>query len=79
MAASGDKLDGVLITIISATLGVVMLCSFALPTIFGDAGIGGLTDLGDKTESIKSTLSVVAIVLVVCLIIPIVRGYNQRR
>lgn len=77
-ASSGDPIDKITMTIVSATLGAILLCSFALPTIFGDAGIGGL-DIGDKTDTFKTLLATVGIVLVMGLIIPIVRGYNRDR
>lgn len=71
-----DKIDITLNTILCAVLGVIFICSFALPTIVGQAGLGAIA--GDAYASYRPLISVVGIVLIIGLIIPIVRGYNSR-
>lgn len=77
MAEKGDRLDHILMTIMSATIGVIMLCSFAIPTITGSAGIGAL--VGDNATKYGPLLGVVVIILIIGLIIPIIRGYNAKQ
>lgn len=74
---SGDKIDATLMTIISAVLGVIMICSFALPTIMGSAGIGAIS--GETYAQYRPLISVIGTVLIIGLIIPIVRGYNSNK
>lgn len=78
MAEKEDGLDRTVNTIMAATIGVILLCSFALPVITGGAGIGALVGIEDA-DTYKSLIGVVAIVLIIGLIIPIVRGYNSRK
>lgn len=72
----GDKIDVTLNVVLAATLGVIFICSFALPTIVGPAGLGAIA--GEAYASYRPLISVVGMVLIIGLIIPIVRGYNSR-
>ena len=70
-----DRIDSTMITIISAVIGVIMICSFAIPVITGSAGLGALTD--SQLDKYGGLVGVIVIVLIIGLIIPIVRGYNS--
>ena len=72
-----DRIDRTMMTIIAATLAVVLICSFAIPTITGASGLGALTDA--QNSQYGGLISVVVIVLIIGLIIPIVRGYNNKQ
>lgn len=71
-----DKITLSLNTIIAAVLSVVLICSFAIPVIMGDAGIGGLSEA--LRGKFGGLIEVIVIVLIIGLIIPIVRGYNSK-
>lgn len=72
-----DRIDTIVITIMAAVIGIVLLCSFAIPTIFGTAGLGALTDA--QNSEYGGLIKIIVIVLIFGLIIPIVRGYNSRQ
>ena len=72
-----DKIDASLMTIVSAVLSVVLICSFAIPVITGSAGLGALSE--DNLKQYGGLISIIVIVLIFGLIIPIVRGYNSNR
>lgn len=72
-----DKIDASLMTIVSAVLSVVLICSFAIPVITGSAGLGALTNA--NLAKYGGLIELIVIVLIFGLIIPIVRGYNSNK
>lgn len=78
MAEKEDEIDRTVKVILGATIGVILLCSFALPVITGSAGIGALVGI-EGAEQYKALIGVVATVLIIGLILPIVHGYNARK
>lgn len=78
MAEKEDGLDRIIMTILGATIGVVLLCTCAIPVITGEAGIGALVNI-EGGDTYKALIGVVVIMLIIGLIIPIVRGYNKSR
>lgn len=72
-----DKIDASLMTIVSAVLSVVLICSFAIPVITGSAGLGALSN--SNLAKYGGLIELIVIVLIFGLIIPIVRGYNSNK
>lgn len=68
-----DKIDTMMVTIVAAVLGVIMLCSFALPTI--QTQIGTLT--GDVATKYGSIVGLVSLFLIIGLILFTVRRFNN--
>ena len=70
-----DRIDSTIATIISVVLGIVMLCSFAIPTVTGQL------DLLTTEEAAKygSLIGVVVICMIIGLILVVTRGYNQKQ
>ena len=72
-----DKIDASLMTIVSAVLSVVLICSFAIPVITVSAGLGALSS--GNLAKYGGLIELIVIVLIFGLIIPIVRGYNSNK
>ena len=72
-----EKVDSITFTIVSTVFGVILLCSFAIPVILGDAGLGALTAAQDAKYG--GLIGVIVIVLILGLILPIVKGYNKSK
>lgn len=68
-----DKIDAMMVTIVGAVLGVIMLCSFALPTI--QTQIGTLT--GDAATKYGATVGLVSLFLIIGLILFTIRRFNS--
>lgn len=72
-----EKVDNISGTIFAAVLGVILICSFAIPTILGSAGLGALTE--SQAETYGGLIGVVVIVLIIGILLPIIKGYNNKR
>lgn len=68
-----DKIDSMMITIVAAVLGVIMLCSFALPTI--QTQIGTLT--GEAATKYGTIIGLVSLFLIIGLILFTMRRFNS--
>lgn len=69
-----DKIDKMVITVVAAVIGIVMICSFAIPTIYTQvSGITNAEALADYGDLLRMT----CMFLIVGLILFIVRSYNN--
>lgn len=73
-----DKLDTVIGACIAGVVGIILICSMAIPIAVQQ--IGGLSDIAGISDSqvsqFSSLLGVVVIMLIVGLIIAIIRHFN---
>lgn len=72
-----DKVDSISSTLFATVFGVILLCSFAIPVILGDAGLGALT--AAQESKYGGLIGVIVIVLILGLILPIIKGYNRAK
>lgn len=79
MGEGEDKIDKVVISIVALIVGVVMLCSAAIPII--SSQVTGLNDLISGSvmniPMLQSLLGVAVVFTILGLIIVIVRGYTK--
>lgn len=72
-----DKVDNIAFTIFATVFGVILICSFAIPVIFGSAGLGALTE--DQASQFGGLITVIVIALILGLLLPVIKGYNHKR
>lgn len=72
MAEKPDRIDTIVNATTAAVVGVILLCSFAIPIIVQQ--VGGMT--GDSAEYGDLVLTVI-IFLVIGLIISLIRFFNR--
>lgn len=72
MAEKPDRIDTIVNATTAAVIGVILLCSFAIPTIVQQ--VGGMT--GDSAKYGDLVLTVI-IFLVIGLIISLIRFFNR--
>ena len=72
-----DKVDSISTTVFATVLGVILICSFAIPTILGSAGLGALTEA--QQTQYGGLIGVIVIVLILGLLLPVIKGYNSKR
>lgn len=70
---SDDRVDGLITTIVGAVLGLILICSFAIPTVTDQ--IGNLT--ADQADQYGSLLGLVLIFMIIGLILYVIRRYNS--
>ena len=79
MGEGEDKIDKVVISIVALIVGVVMLCSAAIPII--SSQVTGLNDLISGSvmniPMLQSLIGVAVVFTILGLIIVIVRGYTK--
>ena len=79
MGEGEDKIDKVVISIVALIIGVVMLCSAAIPII--SSQVTGLNDLISGSvlniPMLQSLIGVAVVFTILGLIIVIVRGYTK--
>lgn len=69
-----DKIDSIVLTIVAAVVGIIMLTSFAIPTIFNQ--VAGITN-ADALAQYGDLLRGIILFLIIGLILFIVRSYNS--
>lgn len=67
-----DKIDAMVMTIVAAVVGVIMLASFAIPTILNQ-----VTALPDGAKDYVDLLKMPILFLVIGLILFVIRRYNS--
>ena len=72
MAEKPDRIDTIVNATTAAVIGVILLCSFAIPIIVQQ--VGGMT--GDRAQYGDLVLTVI-IFLVIGLIISLIRFFNR--